>query len=52
MENKEYAFKGIVINGFLMLFVNAVVLMLSLVGIVYTVEKTVDKLVRPLVASL
>ena len=37
MENKEYAFKGIVINGFLMLFVNAVVLMLSLVGIVYSI---------------
>jgi regulator of protease activity HflC (stomatin/prohibitin superfamily) len=37
MENKEYAFKGIVLNGFLMLFVNAVVLILSLVGIVYSI---------------
>ena len=37
MEKKEYAFKGIVMNGFLMLFVNAAVLILSLVGIVYSI---------------
>ena len=37
MEKKEYGFKGIVMNGFLMLFVNAAVLILSLVGIVYSI---------------
>ena len=37
MEKKDYAFKGIVMNGFLMLFVNAAVLILSLVGIVYSI---------------
>ena len=35
MENKEFAFKGMVMNGFLMLFVNLIVLVLSIVGIVY-----------------
>ena len=35
MENKEFAFKGMVMNGFLMLFVNFIVLVLSIVGIVY-----------------
>ena len=35
MENKEFAFKGMVMNGFLMLFVNFTVLVLSIVGIVY-----------------
>ena len=28
MENKEYTFKGMVMNGFLMLFVNLAVLIL------------------------
>ena len=37
MENKEYTFKGMVMNGFLMLFINIVVLILSLVGIVYSI---------------
>ena len=37
MENKEYSFKGTALNGFLMLFVNAVVLIVSLVGIVYSI---------------
>jgi regulator of protease activity HflC (stomatin/prohibitin superfamily) len=37
MENKEYTFKGMVINGFLMLFVNLAVLILSIVGIVYSI---------------
>ena len=37
MENKEFAFKGIVLNGFLMLFVNAAVLILSIVGIIYSI---------------
>jgi hypothetical protein len=37
MENKEFAFKGLVMNGFLMLFVNFVVLILSLAGIVYSI---------------
>ena len=35
MENKEFTFKGFVLNGFLMLFVNFVVLTLSIVGIVF-----------------
>lgn len=37
MENKEYTFKGMVINGFLMLFINAAVLIISIVGIVYSI---------------
>ena len=37
MENKEFAFKGMVMNGFLMLFVNLVVTILSIVGIVYSI---------------
>ena len=37
MENKEYTFKGTVMNGFLMLFVNLAVLILSIVGIVYSI---------------
>ena len=30
MENKEYTFKGTVMNGFLMLFVNLAILILSI----------------------
>ena len=37
METKEYAFKGMVVNGFLMLFVNIAVAILSIVGIVYSI---------------
>lgn len=37
MENKEYAFNGMVMNGFLMLFVNFAVLILSIVGIVFSI---------------
>ena len=37
METKEYVFKGTVMNGFLMLFVNAVVAILSIIGIVYSI---------------
>ena len=37
MENKEFAFNGSVLNGFLMLFVNIAVLILSIVGIVYSI---------------
>jgi regulator of protease activity HflC (stomatin/prohibitin superfamily) len=37
MENKEFAFKGTVMNGFLMLFVNLAVTILSIVGIVYSI---------------
>ena len=37
MENKEFTFKGTVMNGFLMLFVNIVVLILSLAGIVFSI---------------
>ena len=37
MENKEYTFKGMVMNGFVMLFVNLAVLILSIVGIVFSI---------------
>ena len=37
MENKEYAFKGMVMNGFLMLFINFAVTVLSIVGIIYSI---------------
>ena len=37
METKEFEFKGFVINGFLMLFVNLAVLVLSIVGIVKSI---------------
>jgi regulator of protease activity HflC (stomatin/prohibitin superfamily) len=37
MENKEYTFKGMVMNGFLMLFINLAVLILSIVGIVFSI---------------
>jgi regulator of protease activity HflC (stomatin/prohibitin superfamily) len=37
MENKEFAFKGMVVNGFVMLFVNFVVLALTIWGIVESV---------------
>ena len=37
MESKEFAFKGNVLNGFLMLFVNIVVLALSVYGIVCSI---------------
>ena len=35
METKEYAFKGLVMNGFVMLFANLILLVLSIVGIVF-----------------
>ena len=35
METKEFSFKGSVLNGFLMLFVNLALLILSIAGIVY-----------------
>ena len=37
MENKEYAFSGTVMNGFLMLFVNFAVLVLAILGIIYSI---------------
>ena len=37
MENKEFAFKGMVMNGFLMLFVNLAVLVIAIVGIVNSI---------------
>ena len=37
METKEFEFKGTVVNGFLMLFVNLAVLVLSIVGIVKSI---------------
>ena len=45
METKERVFEGTVLNGFLMLFVNLAVLVLSIVGIVYGIimlDKGVD----------
>ena len=39
MENKEFAFKGLVANGFVMLFVNFAVLALSIWGIVESIIK-------------
>ena len=35
MENQEFNFRGLVFNGFMMLFVNFLVLVSSIVGIVY-----------------
>ena len=37
MENKEFAFKGTIINGFLMLFVNFAVLVLAILGIIKSI---------------
>ena len=37
MENKEFAFKGTALNGFLMLFVNFAILVLAIVGIIYSI---------------
>ena len=37
MENKEFAFKGVMMNGFLMLFVNFAVLALSVWGIIESI---------------
>ena len=37
MENKEFVFNGTVMNGFLMLFVNFIVLALAILGIVYSI---------------
>ena len=37
MENKEYAFTGTVMNGFLMLFLNLAVLVLAILGIVKSI---------------
>ena len=37
MENKEFAFKGVVVNGFLMLFVNFAILALSVWGIIESI---------------
>ena len=37
METKEFEFKGSVLNGFLMLFVNFAVAILAIVGIVFSI---------------
>lgn len=37
MENKEFAFKGTVLNGFLMLFVTLALMVASIVAIVYAI---------------
>lgn len=39
METKEYAFKGTVMNGFVMLFVNIAVLVLAVLGIICSIVK-------------
>ena len=37
MENKEFAFNGTVMNGFLMLFVNFIVLVLAILGVIKSI---------------
>ena len=37
MENKEFAFKGTVMNGFLMLFFNFAVLTIAILGIIRSI---------------
>jgi regulator of protease activity HflC (stomatin/prohibitin superfamily) len=37
METKEFSFKGVVMNGFLMLFINLAILALSIYGIVMSI---------------
>ncbi|MBR5763927.1 MAG: SPFH domain-containing protein [Bacteroidaceae bacterium] len=37
METKEYAFKGLVMNGFLMLFVNAIILIFGILSFIFGV---------------
>lgn len=37
METKEFDFRGLALNGFLMLFVNFAVLVLTIVGIVLSI---------------
>ena len=37
MENQEFKFEGTLLNGFLMLFINLAMLILSIVGIVYSI---------------
>ena len=37
MENQEFKFEGTVLNGFLMLFINLAMLILSIVGIIYSI---------------
>ena len=37
MENQEFKFEGTVLNGFLMLFINLAMLILPIVGIVYSI---------------
>ena len=37
MENQDFKFEGTVLNGFLMLFINLAMLILSIVGIVYSI---------------
>lgn len=37
METKEFEFKGLVMNGFLMLFVNAIILIFGILGFIFSV---------------
>ena len=37
MENKEYVFKGTVINGFVMLFVTLALAIAAIVGVVFSI---------------
>ena len=52
MEKKEYAFNGGVFNGFLMLFVICVLLVLSVTGIVLIADSAVSDMVRPIALAL
>ena len=49
METKEFEFRGSVMNGFLMLFVNIAVLILTIVGIVESIIMldATNNVVRP-----
>ena len=52
MEKKEYAFSGEVFNGFLMLFVILILLVLSVTGIVLIAESAVSDMVRTIALAL
>ena len=44
MENKEFAFKGTVLNGFVMLFVTLALLIVSIAGIIYGIVLIADEM--------
>jgi len=52
METKEFEFRGLVMNGFLMLFVNFAVLVSSIVGIVMSIIELDDDKKAAMVSNL